>query len=97
MTHEEAIAVINRCISRECPIECAICRGVDEAMKVVLKELNGRVTDANVGDGWISVKDRLPEAYGNYLVYLGMPDRLVFGNEFIWLGIITVKCFSFKA
>ena len=29
---------------------------------------------------WISVKDRLPEKYGTYLVYLGMPDKLAYGS-----------------
>ena len=29
---------------------------------------------------WIPVSERLPENSGTYLVYLGMPDKLIFGN-----------------
>jgi len=54
----------------------AMCRGLDAAMRIV-GQMPTVATDINVPRKWISVKDRLPEKDGQYLVCLNQTHLMV--------------------
>lgn len=50
---------------------CGVFKGYYTKKQNAIDAWNRRATDANVGDGWISVKDELPKEDGEFLVLYG--------------------------
>lgn len=84
--HEKVLSALKNCVDnpkcRDCPWEecegphahVQLPKGLVEAVIGLLKEKD--VSDTNVGT-WVSVKDRLPEKAGWYLVYYNGSDMAV--------------------
>lgn len=84
MTNDEAIAVIEnewRCVERQieglCDRDCGKCAlalddgGIVEAYKMAIAALRAQQEAIRLSTGWISVKDKLPDRDGSYIVHSG--------------------------